>query len=133
MLVKWMSLDFIYIFTFAKKKDCNLSTSICRSTRPYLDCNVSTIFFLPNQHIVTIGPGYVHFGMAKLYLGLAFFNPRQFFLLFNPSPSPAHGRPLHTDKRNTDETDETEETLISKTEQLKISPNLCCILFKPKT
>src|SRR4051812_28997909 len=123
---------YLYIY-FCKKKDCDLSTSICRSTRPYLDCNVSTIFFAQSTYI-TLGSGYVHFGLAKFYLGLAFFNPRQlFFILFNPSPSPAHRRPLHTDKRNTDETDKTEGTLISKREHLKISPNLCCILFKPKT
>src|SRR4051812_42351375 len=78
----------LYMY-FCKKKDCNLSTSICRFTRSYLDCNAST-FFLPNQHIVTIGPGYVHFGMARLYLGLAFFNPRQLFFYFSTPPPPLH-------------------------------------------
>ena len=128
MLVKWMSLDFIYIFTFAKK-DCNLSTSICRSTRPYLDCNVSTICFAQSTY------SYYWAWIRPFWHGQVIFGPGLFqsssivFLLFNPSHSPAHGRPLHTDKRNTDK---TEGALISKTEQLKNQPEFVLHFIQAK-
>ena len=58
------------------------------------NCNVSTIFFLPNLHVLTIGPGYDYLGLATFNLGLAFSITRRRFFFLNTELS----TPLHTDE-----------------------------------